>query len=268
MKKLLHYEGCGAPELQAMVEGDVSFSVLYNIIGGECDHIFTDGEEVIICHSNPPYPVWAWCKDIENAENVEAIGKCIKENFPLTEYDIVIDERLMEKLSEVDEYFGGYKVKTRLLSYILDKVNDIDRACDGRMEMAEYKDLETLANMHKDAAFEMEGFDLTLDNCREDVGYMIEDVNLFVWRNDDGEIVATATREDVGKFGKISVVYTLPEHRRRGYAINLVKGVTELLVNDGLIPALYTDGEYSASNDCYKKIGYQQVGKLIIVNKK
>jgi GNAT superfamily N-acetyltransferase len=255
-------------ELQTLVEGDVSFSVLYNIIGGECDHIFTDGEEVIICHSNPPYPVWAWCKDIENAENVEAIGKCIKENFPLTEYDIVIEERLMEKLSEADEYFGGYKVKTRLLSYILDKVNDIDRACGGRMEMAEYKDLETLAHIHKDAAFEMEGYDFSLDNCREDVGYMIEDGILFVWRNDDGEIVATATREDVGKFGKISTVYTLPEHRRRGYAMNLVKGITELLVNDGLIPALYTDGEYSASNECYKKIGYQQVGKLIIANKK
>ena len=268
MKKLLHYEGCGVPELQAMVEGDVSFSVLYNIIEWECNHIFTDGEEVIICHSNPPYPVWAWCGDIENAENIEAIGMCIKENFPLTEYDLVIDERLMEKLSEADEYFGGYKVKTRLLSYILDKVNDIDRACDGRMETAEYGDLETLAYMRKAAAFEMEGFDLTLDNCREDVGYMIEDGNLFVWRNDDGEIVATANREDVGKFGKVSAVYTLPEHRRRGYAINLVKGVTELLVNDGLIPALYTDGEYSASNECYKKIGYYQMGKLIIANKK
>jgi GNAT superfamily N-acetyltransferase len=99
------------------------------------------------------------------------------------------------------------------------------------------------------------------------MGYMIEDGNLFVWRNDDGEIVATANREDVGKFGKVSSVYTLPQHRRRGYAINLVKGITELLVNDGLIPALYTDGEYSASNECYKKIGYQQVGMLVIVNK-
>ena len=268
MKKLQHYMNTDKEELQALIEGDVSFSVLYNIIGGECDHIFTDGEEVIICHSNPPYPVWAWCKDIENAENIEAIGKCIKENFPLSEYDIVIEERLMEKLSEVDEYFGGYKVKTRLLSYILDKVNDIDRACDGRMEAAEYKDLETLAHMHKDAAFEMEGYDFSLDNCREDMEGMIDDERLFVWRNDDGEIVAMASKGETGKFGKVSSVYTLPEHRRRGYAMNLVKGVTELLVNDGLIPPLYTDGEYSASNECYKKIGYYQVGKLIIVNKK
>ena len=267
MKKLLHYEGCRAPELQAMVEGDVSFSMLYNIIGGKCDHIFTDDEEIIICQSTNPYPVWAWCKNIENAENIESIGKCIKENFPLSEYDIVIEERLMEKLSEADEYFCGYKVKTRLLSYILDKVNDIDRACDGRMEAAEYKDLETLAHMYNDAAFEMEGYDLTLDNCREDVGYMIEDGIFFVWRNDDGEIVAIAIREDVGKFGKISAVYTLPEHRRRGYAMNIVKGVTELILDEGLIPTLYTDGEYTASNDCYKKIGYRQVGMLVIVNK-
>jgi len=36
-------------------------------------------------------------------------------------------------------------------------------------------------------------------------------------------------------------------------------------LDDGLIPILYTNGDYVASNDCYKKIGYVQVGKLVDV---
>ena len=255
-------------ELQALVEGDVSFSVLHNILSGECDHIFTDGEEVIICHSNPPYPVWVWCGAKRKVANIDVIGRYIKEHFPLDKYDIVIDAELMRWLVESDRYFKPCKLKTVLYSYRLDEIREIDRVSNGRMEMAEYGDLETLAHIRKASAFEMEGFDFSLDKCREDVGYMIEDGNLFVWRNDDGKIVATASRGATGKFGKVSSVYTLPEHRRRGYAINLVRGVTQLIMNDGLIPTLYTDGNYSASNECYKKIGYQQVGMLVIVNNK
>lgn len=267
MKKLQHYMNTDKEELQTLVEGDVSFSVLYNILGGVCDHIFTDGEEIIICHSTNPYPVWVWCGANRNVINIDTIGRYIKEHFPLDKYDIVIDEELMRWLAESDKYFRTFKIKTVLLSYRLDSVNEIDKFSGGRMEMAEYKDLETLAHMHKDAAFEMEGYDFSLDKCREDVEGMIDDERLFVWRNDDGEIVAMASKGEIGKFGKVSSVYTLPRHRRRGYAMNLVKGVTELILDEGLIPTLYTDGEYTASNDCYKKIGYRQMGMLVIVNK-
>ncbi len=267
MKKLQHYMNTDKEELQALIEGNVSFSVLYNILGGECDHIFTDGEEIIICHSNPPYPVWVWCKDGLSVNNISATSECIKKNFSLDEYNIVIDRELIERLAQMDEYFADYKVKTKLFSYRLDEINDIDKNCDGRMEMAEYRDLETLAHIWKASAFEMEGYDFSLDECREEIECMIDCDRLFVWKNDDGEIVAMANKGRIGEFGKVAAVYTVPKHRRRGYAINLVKRVTELIIDEGLIPALYTDGEYSASNECYKKIGYRQVESLYIVNK-
>ena len=268
MKKLLHYENTDREELQSLVEGDVSFSVLYSILGSECDHIFTDGEEIIICHSEHPYPVWVWCKDGLSVKNISAIGECIKKNFPLDKYNIVIDSGLIHRLGEMDEYFLDYKVKTKLFSYRLDSINEIDKACDGRMELADYKDIEALAHMWRDSAAEMEGYDFSLDRCREDVEGMIDDERLFVWRNDDGEIVACANKGSIGRFGKVAGVYTVPRHRRRGYAINLVFGVTRLIMDEGLTPALYTDGGYSASNECYKKIGYRQDGKLLIINKK
>ena len=268
MKKLLHYEHTDRQKLQRLVEGDITFSVLYSILGGECDHIFTDGEEIIICHSEDPYPVWVWCKDTVSMKNLLTIAECIKVNFPLARYTINIDHGLMRKLAEIDEYFSGYHVKMELLSYRLDEINDIDRKTDGRMELADTKDRAALGYIWRDMAKEMEGYDFPMETCLENIDRMIEDDQLFVWRNGDGEIVATTSRGQIGRLGKVAAVYTLPKHRRCGYAINLVHGVTELILDDGLTPVLYTDGGYSASNDCYKKIGYHQVGRLYAVNKK
>ena len=267
MKKLLHYEHTDGEELREIVFGDVSFSVLYDVLGRECEHIFTDGEEIIICHSEHPYPVWVWCGDSSNMENTAAIAECIKTYFPLTKYSVNIDLELMGRLAEIDDYFAEYNTKMELLSYRLDEINEICHSCDGRMELADPKDRDALAYIWRDMAKEMEGYDFPMETCYENVDLMIEDDQLFVWRNDDGEIVATTSRGQIGWFGKIAAVYTLPRHRRCGYAINLVHGVTRLILEDWLTPVLYTDGGYSASNECYKKIGYRQVGRLISVNK-
>ena len=96
---------------------------------------------------------------------------------------------------------------------------------------------------------------------------MLGEKALFAWRKDSGEIVSLTARGDQPPYSKITSVYTLPQHRRKGYAINLVYAVTETILADGLIPILYTDAGYAASNACYQKIGYQQVGSLCSICK-
>ncbi|MBQ8834080.1 MAG: GNAT family N-acetyltransferase [Oscillospiraceae bacterium] len=95
----------------------------------------------------------------------------------------------------------------------------------------------------------------------------MERKTLFTWRNDAGEIVALTAKVDNGPYSRITSVYTLPGHRRKGYAIHLVHKVTETILADGLVPTLYTDANYRASNACYRKIGYQEVGNLIKAGK-
>ena len=135
------------------------------------------------------------------------------------------------------------------------------------METADITELEALAKIWQDMAFEMEGFEFDLEHCRSSVRDQIEDERLLVWKNDSDEIVATANYGILGSFGKVAGVYTLPKYRRRGYAINLVSEVTKIILEKGLVPTLYTDGNYSASNDCYKKIGYEQIGQLLTIYK-
>lgn len=266
MKRLIHYENTFMPELRDLVEGDALFTVLYDVLSGDCNDIFTDGENIIICYSAAPYPVWVWCKDEYSLKNLMAISECVKENFPLTEHNVIMSHGLIDKLACIDKYYEGYKIKTNLLVYSLDKICNIQK-CDGKLEIAEAKDLETLAMMWQESAFEMEGYQLSLTQCLDDVEYMIDNEMLYAWRNYDGEIVSIACMAELGIFNKISGVYTVPHHRRCGYAINLVRRLTELILNKNLTPVLYTNGEYIPSNDCYKKIGYYQVGRLKMITK-
>ena len=80
--------------------------------------------------------------------------------------------------------------------------------------------------------------------------------------------MALTDRGDTGLYGKIAAVYTLPNQRRKGYALNLVHAISEDILKDGLVPILYTDADYGASNSCYKKIGFEQVGSLCTVQGK
>ena len=40
-----------------------TFSVLDRILRGNCDLVLTDHRSLILCHSEPPYPVWIWTPD-------------------------------------------------------------------------------------------------------------------------------------------------------------------------------------------------------------
>ena len=120
---------------------------------------------------------------------------------------------------------------------------------------------------YHNASNEMEGHDFSMEDCKKIITGYINNDELFVWVDDNDQIVATVRKNLDGNYAKIAFVYTLPTHRRKGYAINLVHKVSQMLLDDGLIPILYTNGDYVASNECYKKIGYVQVGKLVDVEK-
>lgn len=273
---LYHYTDQSCPQAARLLEGDpITYSVLIRILQGQCAHIITDLENLILCHSNWPYSVWVWCRDAENEKCVAEIARCIKEKFPLEQgYSHILSHALLVKLRERDEYFRAAQDGMGLLSYRLDKIRDIDYPCDGYMNKVTEEEIDSLLGVWHDMHMEMEGHDLTPEHCRSSMESMVEKGSLFVWRKDNGEIVALTGRGDqeryskvTSAYSKITSVYTLPSHRRKGYAINLVHGVTEMILADDLIPILYTNADYAASNECYRKIGYRQIGSLTSICK-
>ena len=260
--KLNHYQNQPFP---FPLHGDdaITFFVLARILNIPCEHIHTDGENVMVCLSKRPYPVWIWCRDEDDADAVATVAECLKTHFPLDEgYRYNLSYGMFERLRRVDPAFAQMKIEVNMLSYRLDELLPISHPCDGHMEAASMADVDRLVPYWQAATYEMEHREFPLDMCKARVEEMIAAGRQFVWVDEDGEIAALTSYRVDGCFGGVGGVYTLPGHRRRGYAMNLVHGVTKRMLERGLVPMLYTDADYAASNACYQKIGYRQVGSL------
>ncbi|MFD1851928.1 GNAT family N-acetyltransferase [Oceanobacillus bengalensis] len=93
----------------------------------------------------------------------------------------------------------------------------------------------------------------------------IENGTAFLW-NVAGIPVSMANQSRKTKNGaSINAVYTPDEHKRNGYATNLVAALSQKLLHDGFaFCSLYTDKANPTSNSIYKKIGYNEVGSSIV----
>ena len=86
---------------------------------------------------------------------------------------------------------------------------------------------------------------------------------LYLWKSADGQLVSIAAKNRETRNGAtISLVYTPPEHRRRGYAGRLVASLSQHLLNGGkTLCNLYTDLSNPTSNGVYQRIGYTQIAE-------
>lgn len=261
-----HYRNQGCKELQKLLKDDeITYNVLFRIVSDTCSDIFTDRKDFIVCYSCPPFPVWTWCKNIDKAPY---IARCIEENFPFEQghYHIMSPE-LFDELKYLD-YFKDAYAAVDMLSYKLSALKPLSKECDGFISQAACGDLEKLSKLFHDFGLEAEGIDFDMAHCRKHISAHIADGSLFTWRNAKGEITAMARLINSEAFSAVSSVYTLPEHRRKGYAENLVHRLCKNALDNSLIPILYADASYGPSNDCYKKVGFEQIGRVLHIRKR
>lgn len=259
-----HYQNQTRAELAALLDGDaITYSVLRQILTGTCADIVTDGANWIVCHSAAPYPVWVWCRDAENGDAVRRIARCLKEQFPLeSDFVVILGYELRQKLAAEDAYFATAREKMGLLSYRLDVLSPAPPRCEGRMRLVAAEELEDLIPHWIAMRIEMEGRRITPEKAMETMTRLAGENRLYAWCDGAEQVVALCARIDQAPYSKITSVYTLPQHRRKGYCQNLIHSVTQQMLSEGFTPILYTDAAYAASNACYQKIGYHQIGRL------
>jgi predicted GNAT family acetyltransferase len=103
------------------------------------------------------------------------------------------------------------------------------------------------------------GLEGTAEGAREIAEMRIADRDLFIW--DDRGPVSTVTKTRHSTHGiVVSLVYTPPAHRNRGYASAAVAALSQQLLDAGWeFCALFTDLANPTSNSIYQKVGYQSV---------
>ena len=107
-------------------------------------------------------------------------------------------------------------------------------------------------------AFESE-LGLPHADAESDMRDRIANQALLLWR--DGETVAMAGFRDVlPDTARVSLVYTPPHARRRGYAMGVVHALSERLVTSGKTHCfLFTDANDPGPNALYPQIGYRRI---------
>jgi predicted GNAT family acetyltransferase len=89
----------------------------------------------------------------------------------------------------------------------------------------------------------------------------IREGNIYIW-DEGGTLLSMAAKLRPTVHGMtISLVYTPPELRQRGYASACVAALSQQLLDEGWqFCTLFTDLANPTSNSIYQKIGYQPVG--------
>ncbi len=101
---------------------------------------------------------------------------------------------------------------------------------------------------------------LSPDEARELIETRLLDQTLYLWEN-DGQAVSMAAVSRPTRHGiTISLVYTPPAFRKRGYASACVAAISQRMLDAGYaFCALYTDLSNPISNHIYQAIGYRPV---------
>lgn len=247
----------------------LTFTVLAGIVNNKSRLVITDHKKYVICHSTFPYPVWIWAAEDINEVELDEIWKIVKEEFPMEEgYNFNTKYFIADYLMKRSREEGSIPLEISLNMCTYDCQNPVEplKQADGNLCIATKDDLKDAAvflwQFKQDTGVDIE----TEEACLIKAENLIKKGKLYFWKNGVGNNVAMCSFSVDETVGKITHVYTKSNERRKGYAGWLVYEITCIVSKQGYLPVLYTDADYGASNECYKKIGYVERGTLCMVS--
>jgi len=129
---------------------------------------------------------------------------------------------------------------------------------NGRLRLAQDSDVNTLHDWVQGFNADI-GEPQTADDASKALQRFLADRRLYVW--EDKVLCSTAAWSGPTPHGgRISLVYTPPELRRKGYATACVASLSKALLDSGkTFCCLFADLSNSTSNRLYQRIGYVRV---------
>ena len=237
-----------------------SFYLLETIQKNNTSLCFTDEENYLIGKFGE-YPTWIWTKETISDKKVAEVKELLKKEYLNDDYrQFTCKKKMYEKLSSsfpTKDYFEMGFLSCK-------KLNSISLS-SGFMDTPTESDRETLKKYWKEFQESMHLDVRSKDkDIEKEVDSWYKDNKFFLWRNQNGKVVSIAAFKLEDKMAKISHVYTPKEERRKGYCASLIYSITKMLLEKKYQPMLYTDENYEASNNAYKKVGYQE--KTVLIN--
>jgi uncharacterized protein len=136
---------------------------------------------------------------------------------------------------------------------------------EGTLRVATENDLELIIEWA--VAFNQEALHTSAAlDAREEAESKVGRQMMYIWELPDGRVVTMAGKtRPTSQVMSISLVYTPPAYRGRGYASNCVAALSQHLLDEGWKKcSLVTDLANPTSNSIYQKIGYRPVCDFVV----
>lgn len=249
-------------ESEPFLRDEVRFSLLHTIAGGELAVGLQAEDGGAIALANPGRNMWLWVEEAKGDAYAAAVIAELAERLTSSGLPGMVSTPEHAKLF-LKEYCARSGAKAgkcvRLMAYACPSVKT-PIGIPGGWKKAQEEHVETVADFL--TGFNMDCFQAQTDREQslEGAKSMVMSGTLFVWESYGKTVCMASASRRFARHGKLGPVYTPLEERNKGYAAALVAAVSQMVLDEGLIPMLYADADYPASNKAYQNVGYVAAG--------
>lgn len=155
-----------------------------------------------------------------------------------------------------------YTAEISMEAYVCRKIIDIPSPDGGIVApREEHRQIlkDFIVGMIRDSA----GLVFGDDDSEKVTSAMLSTNTLSLWENDDKKIVSMARIAHKSKsYARINAIFTDTGSRGKDYTKALLSRLSLSLLDEGLIPIIYTDRNEKDKNEAFKKIGFERVGEI------
>ena len=222
--------------------------------------LVTNEKDFIVGMTSPKMPIWVWTTDsIEETSKSELCEYFYKQFYDYKDFKFVAKPDIAKLLSTpFEENLKAIKSIIKMQSFENRKVIPAKNQ-SVKIERPTENDLEALsvcAYNFQIECFNMNTETISVSDFLESAKKLLNNPYCFVIKENSIVVaVAQSSRENDSHIA-INHVYTMPEHRKKGYASAIVAHISELILKKGKIPTLYTDLSNPSSNQAYKNVGF------------
>lgn len=224
--------------------------------------VYTDNQTYVACQGDTNLPVWVWTLENLSLNNLKDLKEVLTNYLDNCEVHVTSRREVYDYLVNTNYQYLEQSSYFEMGFLECNKVLEPTK-CEGYLDKARLDEVDLLSEYVYLDREELQLDVLTRKEAYNKAVDLLNDDNFYVWRNNNGKLVAYLNYYVVDNQAKLGNVYTVKEERRKGYCANLVYNVTKNLLEQGYTPFLYTDYNYPNSNGAYKKVGYEDLGYLV-----
>ncbi|MBP2000614.1 GNAT superfamily N-acetyltransferase [Paenibacillus shirakamiensis] len=251
-------------EQPAFLHNEVPYNLLHRISKSPDATRVCSSDGQLIYAQTPNHPGWLWISStISVNQKVEAVQALIKMLGSLTVVGVSGEPKLARLFA--DQYCPlhemTYSTRMEMESYACPALIPVKNIL-GTPHLASTENVEIVAYFLSRISLEIYGKSVEPESRIEVAANLINTGGVYLWKQGNKYVSMANISHRSPRHGSINAVYTPLDARGKGYASALVSYISQILIDEGYIPILYTDLSNPISNKIYQRLGYTDRGKI------